>query len=108
SSYTSDNRVMRYAQALAQRGDHVDVFAVRTSPDLPKSETVDGVHLFRIHDRFSKTERSPLQYLRPLLHFFCTATLRVTWRHLKSHYDFFHIHNIPDFLVFTAWYPKLT
>src|SRR5438270_2455690 len=34
SFYASDNRVTRYAQALVARGDHVDVLALRRSPQL--------------------------------------------------------------------------
>ena len=26
----------------------------------------------------------------------------------RQRYDLIHVHNIPDFLVFAAWYPKLT
>jgi glycosyltransferase involved in cell wall biosynthesis len=29
-------------------------------------------------------------------------------RHREIRYDLIHVHNIPDFLVFTAWYPKWT
>ena len=33
SFYESDNRVIRYAETLAQRGDSVEVFALRRSPE---------------------------------------------------------------------------
>src|SRR5204862_1399232 len=29
-------------------------------------------------------------------------------RHARQRYDIVHVHNIPDFLVFAAWFPKLT
>ena len=29
TAYESDNRVRRYAETLAKRGDHVDVIAIR-------------------------------------------------------------------------------
>jgi len=28
--------------------------------------------------------------------------------HVRNRYDVIHIHNMPDFLVFAAWYPKMT
>src|SRR5438132_1381734 len=62
SYYESDNRVTRYARSLATRGDHVDVFALRRAKSQPKKEIVEGVNLFRIQDRFSKTERAKLAY----------------------------------------------
>jgi glycosyltransferase involved in cell wall biosynthesis len=108
SVYMSDNRVRRYAEALATRGDHVDVFALRRNRQASRRETIEGVHLFRIQDRFDKRERSKLAYLWPLLRFFVVVSARLTVRHFKRPYDVLHIHNVPDFLVFSAWYPKLT
>ena len=108
SYYESDNRVTRYAEALAARGDRVDVFALRRSPELPKQETIEGVNLFRIQDRFGKSERSKFAYLWPLLRFLTVSTRWVTRHHTWKRYDFVHVHNVPDFLVFSAWYPKLT
>ncbi len=108
SVYESDNRVTRYAEALAQRGDHVDVFALRRSRELPELEIIHGVHLFRVKDRFGKTERSRLAYLWPLLRFLRVATSRVTRSHRRNRYDLIHVHNVPDFMVFSAWYPKIT
>jgi glycosyltransferase involved in cell wall biosynthesis len=107
SYYLSDNRVTRYAEALAARGDHVDVFALRRSPELPKEEIIQGVHLFRIQDRVGKTERSKLAYLWPLLRFLRASSAWIARRHALQPYDLLHIHNVPDFMVFSAWYPKL-
>jgi hypothetical protein len=28
--------------------------------------------------------------------------------HIRNRYDVIHVHNVPDFLVFAAWYPKLS
>jgi peptidoglycan/xylan/chitin deacetylase (PgdA/CDA1 family) len=108
SFYESDNRVTRYAEALAARGDRVDVFALSRSPELPKKETIKGVNLFRIQDRFGKSERSRFSYLWPLLRFLSVSSRWVTRHHVQDRYDFVHVHNVPDFLVFSAWYPKLT
>jgi glycosyltransferase involved in cell wall biosynthesis len=32
----------------------------------------------------------------------------VTRGHARQRYDLLHIHNMPDFLVFAAWYPRMT
>jgi glycosyltransferase involved in cell wall biosynthesis len=108
SFYESDNRVTRYAEALAARGDHVEVLALRRSPDLPTEETIKGVHLRRIQDRFGKTERSKFSYSWPWLRFLFSSSAVVTVRHIRRPYDLLHIHNIPDFLIFAAWAPRLT
>lgn len=108
SFYESDYRVTRYAEALTARGDRVDVLALRRSPEMPREENIGGVSLFRIQDRFKKTEQSLLAYVWPLFRFLVSSSWWVTRRHARRHYDLLHIHNIPDFLVFAAWYPKLT
>jgi glycosyltransferase involved in cell wall biosynthesis len=108
SVYTSDNRVRRYAESLAARGDCVDVFALGKGRDTSYQQTIKGVHFFRVQDRATKKERSKLAYLWPLLRFLVVTSIRLTGRHFRQPYDIVHVHNIPDFLVFAAWYPKLT
>jgi len=108
SFYESDNRVTRYAEALAARGDHVDVLSLRSSTSLRKDETINGVCVHRLQDRLGKTEKSVLSYILPTLRFFFSSGWWVTRQHGRKRYDLLHVHNIPDFLVFAAWYPKLT
>jgi glycosyltransferase involved in cell wall biosynthesis len=108
SFYESDNRVTRYAAALVARGDTVDVLALRRSPELPEKDVVEGVRVFRIQDRFEKGEQTKLAYLWPLLRFLRASMRWVTRRHASEPYDLLHIHNVPDFMVFAGWYPKLT
>ena len=108
SYYENDNRVTRYAEALAARGDAVDVLALRRSPELPKRESTHGVTLYRIRDRFGKVEQSKFAYVLPLIRFLFVSSWWITWRHARKRYDFVHVHNIPDFLVLAAWFPKLT
>lgn len=106
SFYESDNRIIRYAEALATRGDEVHVVALRRHPDLPVDEVTNGVHLHRIQDRFGKRETSSWSFLWPLLRFTLVSS---NWliRRSRPGFDVVHVHNIPDFLVFAAWFPKL-
>jgi glycosyltransferase involved in cell wall biosynthesis len=108
SAYEADYRVMRYAEALAARGDAVDVFAVRRNPVLPSEDVIRGVQVFRIQDRLEKSSRSKLGLLWPLLRFLFKATRKVAGRHMQRRYDIIHVHNIPDFLVLATLYPRLT
>ena len=107
SFYESDNRVIRYAEALAQRGDSVEVFALRRNPEVPREEVISGVRVFRIQDRFGKGQKSRSSFLLPVLRFLIKSSWWVMRRHRAQRFDFVHAHNIPDFLVFAAWYPKL-
>jgi glycosyltransferase involved in cell wall biosynthesis len=100
--------VIRYAETLAQRGDAVEVVALRRGSELKPEESMGGVKVFRIQNRFGKREKSKFAHLWPLLRFLIASSWWVTRRHHRLPYDLIHVHNIPDFLVFAAWYPKLT
>ncbi len=108
SIYESDNRVMRYAEALAERGDEVDVLCVKRDRNQPDTETINRVQVHRVLRRSSKRAKGQTSYLLPLLRFWFNSTVSLTWKHLKRRYDLIHVHNVPDFLVFAAWCPKLT
>jgi len=107
SIYEEDYRVLRYAESLVQRGDSVEVFSLRSRPDLPKDEVIAGVKVHRIQDRFHKDAVSKAGLLLPVLRFCLLSAWKVTRRHWRQRYDIVHVHNIPDFLVFAAVYPKL-
>ena len=107
TGYEADNRVRRYAETLAKRGDQVDVIAVSGSEfDLQKTE-INGVSVYRVQHR-EFNERSKWTYASRLLRFLFRSSAAVTRLHKQNRYDVIHIHNMPDFLVFAAWYPKLT
>ena len=108
SDYHSDSRVIRYAEALAARGDHVDMLALRPSPDTPEHERLGNIHLFNIQSRFAKNERIRLSYLSRILRFLSITSFWIAARHARKRYDLIHIHNVPDFLIFAAWLPRLT
>jgi glycosyltransferase involved in cell wall biosynthesis len=107
SFYESDNRVIRYSEALAQQGDSVEVLALRRDPRMPQEEVISGVRVLRIQDRFGKTGKSRFSFLLGVMRFLVISSLWVIRRHWTQRYDLVHVHNIPDFLVFAAWYPKL-
>jgi glycosyltransferase involved in cell wall biosynthesis len=108
SHYEGDARVRRYAESLAERGDHVDVLALKRSPNDPVKSKVGSVNLYNLVPRVDKTERTPLAFLGPVLRFLLLSTVWIAKRHARQPYDVLHIHNMPDFLVFAAAYPKLT
>jgi glycosyltransferase involved in cell wall biosynthesis/peptidoglycan/xylan/chitin deacetylase (PgdA/CDA1 family) len=105
--YEADNRVRRYAETLAKRGDLVDVIAI-SGADFGKPEKeVNGVTVYRVQHR-EHNERSKWTYAWRLLRFLVRSSVRLTSLHKRNRYDVIHIHNMPDFLVFAAWYPKLS
>jgi len=109
SFYERDNRVMRYAETLAKRGDRVDVFALHDGSDRPDTEQLGGVNVRRIQRRENKSaQKKQSSYLLPVLRFCLWSSMVIARHHLKRRYEVVHVHNIPDFLVFSAWLPKLT
>src|SRR5262245_50442278 len=105
SFYDRDNRVMRYAEALAARGDHVDVISL-AKPQQSCFEGMRGVNVFRVQTRLIN-ERGKLDYFWRVLSFFFRAIILLARKHWKKRYDLVHIHSVPDLLVFTALVPKL-
>ncbi|HXP63567.1 MAG TPA: glycosyltransferase [Dongiaceae bacterium] len=108
SEFLSDTRVMHYAEALAERGDHVDVVGLRPSPDSPARETLGNINVVNLQTRFGRREHSLVSFLMPVLRFLAVSSWWITRQHARKRYDLLHVHNVPDFLVFGAWYPKLT
>ena len=103
--YESDNRVIRYADTLAKLGHTVDV-VVSSTGGKQESGRVGGVNVYSVSSRDNKM-KSPLSYLYQIMSFFVRAAAFVTRRDLRRHYDLVHVHSVPDFLVFTAFFPKL-
>ncbi|SPF43085.1 Glycosyl transferase group 1 [Syntrophobacter sp. SbD1] len=99
--YEMDNRVKRYAEALAARGDLVDVIALRWG-DVPAHEVINGVNIYRIQRR-SKNQRGKVSYLLPILKFLVNSAILLAGKQ----YDLIHVHSVPDFEVFAALVPKL-
>ena len=104
--YETDNRVRRYAEALAERGHSVDVIALRREAQSTRAHH-NGVRVHRLQRR-QRTEGAATTYLAKILLFFVRAMVLISARHIRRPYDVLHIHNMPDFLVFASWLPKLT
>jgi glycosyltransferase involved in cell wall biosynthesis len=105
SFYESDNRVRRYAETLARRGDHVDIISLRRPGQVVYSE-LNGVRVHRIQERV-RDEKGKFTYLSKILKFFVRSAALLTGEHLKKPYDLVHVHSVPDFEVFAALVPKL-
>jgi len=105
SFYEIDSRVMRYAEALAQRGYEVEVFALRR-PGTPRQERINGVSVCRLQERIFNEQRV-FTYGWRTLNFLLKAFVRVAARDLRTKFDLVHVHTVPDFLIFAALVPRL-
>jgi glycosyltransferase involved in cell wall biosynthesis len=104
--YELDGRVRKYAEALAQRGDHVDIIALQRE-DQPPHEILNGVSVFRIQER-KIDEKGKLDYLYRSLKFFIKSSIFLAQKNKGAPYDLIHVHSLPDFEVFATWLPKLS
>lgn len=105
SFYEADNRVRRYAEALAKRGDEVDAISLRREGQ-PSVETIRGVRVYRIQER-RIDEQGPFTYLRKLLLFFVRSMWSLSILSFRKRYDVIHVHSVPDFEVFATLIPRL-
>jgi glycosyltransferase involved in cell wall biosynthesis/peptidoglycan/xylan/chitin deacetylase (PgdA/CDA1 family) len=108
SGYETDGRVRRYAESLARRGDLVDVIALEGLSAGKQITTLNGVTVYHVQRRVHSRESGHWSFASGLLRFLSRSSALLTRLHARYRYDVVHIHNMPDFLVFSAWYPKLT
>jgi glycosyltransferase involved in cell wall biosynthesis len=103
--YLSDPRVRREAEALADRGYHVDFLCLRGEGEQSYQE-VNGVHVIRLPQNRYRG-RSLWAYVYGYSHFFVLSFLRLTWLQFRKGYALIQVHTMPDFMVFAAVMPKI-
>ena len=108
SFYNYDNRVRRYAETLARRGDQVRVYSLGSEEQVQSGEweTLNGVQIKRLQSRETR-ESGKWSYAWRLSCFFFRALRELNPRTLPGGCDLLHVHNIPDFLVFAGLRLKL-
>lgn len=94
----------REAEALAEAGMSVDVLCLRKDGE-SKEEIISGVSVRRLP--LGRKRAGQLRYIFEYFAFTLLAFIHLSMRHLARHYDVAHVHNMPDFLVFTAFLPRL-
>ncbi len=103
--YPVDPLVRRLAEAAVDGGCSVDVICLR-QPNEKSYEVCDGVHVYRVPMKRGFGRSLPVT-LVSWCWFLLLAAITVTRLHLKHPYDVIHVHNIPDFLVFSTLIPRL-
>lgn len=100
-----ETRVQREAEALLRYGYEVDVICLREKGE-PARDHFKGVAVYRMpvgrHEGIGV-----LAQLFEYLSFFFMAMFTVAWLYLRRRYATVQVHNLPDFLVFSAWFPRL-
>jgi len=121
SFFEQDNRVQRYAKALASRGDSVDVLSLRV-PSSPQQKNgnstqtsertassneqfAPGIRVFHVQSRI-RDEKRVTDYALRMLSFVARSYRLINAIRRIRQFDVIHVHNVPDFLVFAAWLAK--
>ena len=99
-----ETRVQREAEALVAAGFEVDVICLREAGERPL-ERYRGVQIHRLPVRLEK--RSLSRQLLSYVRFTLRAGARLTRLQLRLPYTTVQVHNLPDFLVFSAVAPKI-
>lgn len=101
--YPGGVRERREVEALIGAGYEVDVICLR-QPGQPYREFQDNLRIYRMPLGHKRTGK--IQYLFEYSAFFLLAFLTLSLLQLRRHYTLVQVHNIPDFLVFTALLPR--
>lgn len=100
SNYPADPRPRRAAEALVREGAIVEVLCLQQNEREPRHENVNGVDVFRVP--FRRYRGGKLAYVGQYSAFIFISFVHLTIRSLRRRYDFVHVHNMPDVLVFAA------
>jgi glycosyltransferase involved in cell wall biosynthesis len=102
TSYMHDGRVKRHAEALAERGDHVDVLSLASGePPVVNGVNVIGLAMPRYRGA------SKAAYLLSYIRFFAMAANKAARLSLKQRYDVVIVCTMPDAVVVCAILPKM-
>jgi glycosyltransferase involved in cell wall biosynthesis len=105
SSYPSDPRPRRAAEALAHQGAEVEIICLRQDPAESPTESINGVKVRRLPHKHRRGGK--LTYVSQYFGFILATFFILSWRTLRKRYQLVHVHNMPDVLVFSALGPRL-
>lgn len=104
SYYLRDPRVRREAEALTEVGHQVDVICLRDKGESYYFE-LDGVRIYRLPLR--RRRGGFLRYIFEYFAFFLLSCAYLSILQVRRRYRLVHVHNMPNFLVFATWLPRL-
>lgn len=100
-----ETRVQREAEVLLRHNYKVDVVCLHKEGE-PATDYFKGVRIYRLPVKRHIGAGLIVQFVEYLAFFFL-AMFKVSLLHLQQRYNTVQVHNLPDFLVFAAWMPKL-
>ena len=105
-TFNNSALLYREAKALQKRGFIVDIIGLRSSKTEKIIQIFDGLKIYGIQSRPCAEKNVQLYFVRLLL-FSIKATLFLTLMNFIKKYRLIHVTAPPDFMVFTAFIPKM-
>jgi glycosyltransferase involved in cell wall biosynthesis len=103
-NYYEDVRVRRYVESLVKMGVTVDVICPAQNSDL----YFKGHDQIRVHSiPIRHVDKSQIRYILEYLFSFMLYFIKLSILHIGNHYAVVHVHNMPDFFIFSAVIPKI-
>ncbi|MFZ2322562.1 MAG: glycosyltransferase family 4 protein [Ignavibacteriaceae bacterium] len=104
SFYEFDARILRQTSVLVANNYNVDIICLNNK-NSPKTENIGGVNVYRIMKKFQQ-DKVGLYIINSLIFLF-KALLKSVTLYPKKRPDVVQIHNMPDYLVFSAVFYKV-
>lgn len=104
SPFPDDPRIRRYVNALLEDGFKVFVIGIADGIS-PNFESIGNLEIHRMN--ISKKRTSYFRRVSEYVLFFLYAYIKCTSLFFRHKIRIFHTHNLPDFVVFTAFIPKI-
>jgi glycosyltransferase involved in cell wall biosynthesis len=98
TTYMHDGRVKRHAEALAERGDHLDVICLAATAEQPVTNGVNVIGLKMPRYRGASKSAYLISYIR----FFVMASAKAVRLSLKRRYDVVIVCTMPDAVIVCA------
>ena len=105
SNFSTDPRIRRESEALAEHGNEVNFLVLAEGNDA-RTYKMNGVNIIELKMRKHQGKRSS-SYFLPYLRFLCLSFWRCSNLLLEGKVDIVHVHNMPNFLIFAGILPRL-
>lgn len=102
TTFSTDTRVQKEAYAAKEAGYDLDIYTLNDS-------SVSDYNIFNfIRSNIVQYKgHSKFNYIFSYFKFFVYCLFSLSWNYPKHKYKYIHVHNMPNFLVFSAVIPKL-
>ena len=102
--YFTDARIKGYVNSLIKRGINVDVLSLKEPGKTIKKEGNGNLTIYYLSNKY--VGKNQVKYVMSYMKFFLIAFIQLFALYVKNKYQIIHIHNMPNFIVFTAIFPK--